>query len=149
MNQNATVIMLEQVAFHLGNLLDQVVFVGGAVTSLLITDPAATEVRFTQDIDVIVQVISRADYYQLMLRTLVPKLCLGMHGTTLRVVVCKANLVVSVSIRDAQRPWLPQTRFASQTATQSVATCIPKRSLGTRMRNNGVWERGCVTSVIN
>jgi hypothetical protein len=55
--------MLEQVASHLCTLLDEVVFVGGAVTSLLITDPAATEVRFTQDVDMIVQVTSHADYY--------------------------------------------------------------------------------------
>jgi len=65
MNRHANVVMLEQVASHLGTLLDEVVFVGGAVTSLLITDPAATEVRFTQDVDMIVQVTSHADYYQL------------------------------------------------------------------------------------
>jgi hypothetical protein len=65
MNRHANVVMLEQVASHLGTLLDKVVFVGGAVTSLLTTDPAATEVRVTMDVDVIVQVISRTDYYRL------------------------------------------------------------------------------------
>ncbi|RKZ52066.1 MAG: hypothetical protein DRR16_15675 [Candidatus Parabeggiatoa sp. nov. 3] len=36
MNRHANLIMLEQVASHLGTLLDEVVFVGGAVTSTLI-----------------------------------------------------------------------------------------------------------------
>ncbi len=57
--------LLEQVALNLGELLDQVVFLGGAVTSLFITDPAAAEVRFTQDVDVIFKATSRADYYKL------------------------------------------------------------------------------------
>ena len=57
--------MIELVASHLGELLDQVVFLGGAVTGLFFTDNAADEVRFTQDVDVIVEVTSHADYYQL------------------------------------------------------------------------------------
>jgi hypothetical protein len=37
------------VATRLGSLLDKVVFLGGATTSLLITDPAAPEIRGTLD----------------------------------------------------------------------------------------------------
>jgi hypothetical protein len=58
-------IMIEQVASHFCDLLDQVVFLGGAVTGLFFTENAAEEVRFTQDVDVIVEVTSHADYYQL------------------------------------------------------------------------------------
>jgi len=58
--------LLERAAEHLGEaLLDQLVFVGGAVAGLLITDPAMPDIRPTQDVDVICRVIARADYYQL------------------------------------------------------------------------------------
>jgi hypothetical protein len=40
------------------------VFVGGCATGLLITDKAAPPIRITKDIDAIVQVMSRGDYYQ-------------------------------------------------------------------------------------
>ncbi|MEN6359519.1 MAG: hypothetical protein ABFD59_05615, partial [Smithella sp.] len=52
-------------ARHLGNLREKVVFVGGCATGLLITDPAMPEVRSTQDVDVIVEVASRLEYYRL------------------------------------------------------------------------------------
>ena len=57
--------MLIHVAQHLGNLREKVVFVGGCATGLLITDPAMPEVRGTQDVDVIVEVASRLEYYRL------------------------------------------------------------------------------------
>ena len=57
--------MIEFVAYHFGDLLDKVVFLGGAVTGLFFTESAAEEVRFTQDVDVIVEITSHADYYQL------------------------------------------------------------------------------------
>lgn len=41
------------------------VFVGGATTGLLITDPGAPEVRATKDVDVIVTIASRSEYYEL------------------------------------------------------------------------------------
>lgn len=41
------------------------VFLGGCATGLLITDPAAPPIRVTRDVDAIVQVTSRAGYYQL------------------------------------------------------------------------------------
>jgi predicted nucleotidyltransferase len=42
---------------------DEVVFVGGATITLWITDPAAPPPRPTKDVDVIVEVATRADYY--------------------------------------------------------------------------------------
>jgi hypothetical protein len=56
------------VARQLEDLLQNVVFAGGAVTELLITDPAFPAVRPTIDIDVIVEVISLIDYYRLQRR---------------------------------------------------------------------------------
>lgn len=57
--------MIELVARRLGELRKEVVFVGGASTALLITDPAAPDVRATTDVDVIVEVASTFDYYRL------------------------------------------------------------------------------------
>jgi hypothetical protein len=43
-------------------LLDDLVFVGGCATALLITDQAAAEVRPTFDVDAIAEITSYADY---------------------------------------------------------------------------------------
>lgn len=49
----------------LGALCDQMVFLGGCATGLLITDPAAPPVRATRDVDVIVEVASLIEYRRL------------------------------------------------------------------------------------
>jgi len=46
-------------------LTDRMVFLGGCATGLLLTDPAAPEVRPTRDVDVITEVGSLAEYYRL------------------------------------------------------------------------------------
>jgi predicted nucleotidyltransferase len=56
---------LELTARRLDKLLDQVVFVGGQVAELLVTDPAAVRVRPTDDVDVVVAVTTRSAYYAL------------------------------------------------------------------------------------
>ncbi len=63
MSQNLDMVAL--VAQRLGDLREEVVFLGGAVTALLITDLAAAEVRFTADVDVIVDLATHADYARL------------------------------------------------------------------------------------
>lgn len=45
---------LRQVAEALGDLREQVVFIGGAVAGLLVTDPLADSVRATRDVDAVV-----------------------------------------------------------------------------------------------
>ncbi|MCK5194694.1 MAG: nucleotidyl transferase AbiEii/AbiGii toxin family protein, partial [Desulfobulbaceae bacterium] len=52
-------------ANRLGELRNDMVFIGGCATGLLITDPAAPEIRPTIDVDVIVEVASRAAFYKL------------------------------------------------------------------------------------
>lgn len=60
------IVMIEIVAKHLGaELLEEMVFVGGAVAGLLITDPAQPSIRPTEDVDMIVQVLAHSDYYLL------------------------------------------------------------------------------------
>lgn len=54
--------LIDIVARRLGDLRSEVVFLGGAVTELLVTDPAAPANRPTADVDVIVEVSSHAAY---------------------------------------------------------------------------------------
>lgn len=56
---------LEAAAVALGPLLDEVVFVGGATIHLWVTDPGAPPVRATDDVDVICEVTTLAEYYRL------------------------------------------------------------------------------------
>lgn len=56
------------VAVRLGDLRDEVVFLGGATVGLLITDPAVAAVRPTKDVDVIVEVASWREYVPLQQR---------------------------------------------------------------------------------
>lgn len=60
------VALLEIVARRLGeDLRQRLVFVGGAVAGLLITDPAMPSIRPTQDVDLIAEVLARHDFYHL------------------------------------------------------------------------------------
>lgn len=54
--------MLVRAARAFGDLRDEVVFVGGAVVDLFITDPAAPRPRFTEDIDVVVEVTTHGEW---------------------------------------------------------------------------------------
>jgi len=49
---------IKKVAQALGDLNEQVVFVGGAVTGLYADDPAAPEVRPTKDVDIVIEIAS-------------------------------------------------------------------------------------------
>ena len=49
----------------LGPVSDEMVFLGGCATGLLITDPAAPPIRATRDVDVVIEVASLAEYYRI------------------------------------------------------------------------------------
>lgn len=55
---------LRQIAAALGDLREQVVFVGGAVAGLLVTDPLADSVRATRDVDAVVNA-TRAMFHRI------------------------------------------------------------------------------------
>ena len=57
--------MVKLVASRLDYLLDKVVFLGGATTGLLITNAALPGIRSTLDVDVMIEITSRVEYYQL------------------------------------------------------------------------------------
>lgn len=54
--------LLRSAVERLRPLLDRIAFVGGCVTGLLVTDPAAAPVRTTLDVDVIVEAVSYAEF---------------------------------------------------------------------------------------
>jgi predicted nucleotidyltransferase len=62
-NPNLTI--LEKAVEQLGELIDEVVFVGGCATGLLITDAAAPPIRMTLDVDVITELATLGEYYVL------------------------------------------------------------------------------------
>jgi len=57
--------ILTLAAERLSGLTEELVFLGGCATGLLITDPAAPEIRITRDVDAIAQITTRMDYYRL------------------------------------------------------------------------------------
>lgn len=56
--------MLEFVARKLGPLNDEVVYLGGCSTALFMTDSLLLDVRPTKDVDCIVDIVSRSEYYK-------------------------------------------------------------------------------------
>jgi hypothetical protein len=58
--------LLSRAVVQLGPLVDRLVFLGGCATALLLSDPAAPEVRPTKDVDAITEVGSLIHYYQLV-----------------------------------------------------------------------------------
>lgn len=73
MNANdPNVALLEIVAERLGDRLrEEMVFVGGAVAGLLITDPAMPAIRPTEDVDLVCRAVARVEYHrvEMALRT--------------------------------------------------------------------------------
>lgn len=63
--QNPNIEILLLAVNQLGDLVDEMVFIGGCATGLLITDAAAPPIRATKDVDAIVKVATKADYYKL------------------------------------------------------------------------------------
>jgi predicted nucleotidyltransferase len=62
---NPNLEILEAAVELLDELADRLVFLGGCATGLLLTDVAAPPIRATQDVDVITEVATMAEYYQL------------------------------------------------------------------------------------
>ena len=57
-----SIVLLELAADVLGDLVEEVVFVGGASVPLWITDPAAQSPRPTVDVDVVVETVSPLEF---------------------------------------------------------------------------------------
>ncbi len=62
---STNIIMLQTVANGLGELKDEMVFVGGAVAELYADNPAASEIRPTIDVDCVIEISSRLQFARL------------------------------------------------------------------------------------
>jgi len=62
-NRNANLAMLAIIADRLGELREKMVFLGGCTTGLLVTDPAAPDVRATIDVDMIVEAAATLEFH--------------------------------------------------------------------------------------
>jgi hypothetical protein len=63
--QNPNLLILETAVTRLGSLADDLVFLGGCATGLLLTDAAAPPIRVTRDVDAIAELGSLVDYHRL------------------------------------------------------------------------------------
>lgn len=62
---STNIIMLQTVANGLGDLRDEMVFVGGVVAELYADNPAASEIRPTLDVDCVIEIGSRLEFARL------------------------------------------------------------------------------------
>ncbi len=60
--------MLEEAAAVLGPLLDELMLVGGCAAGLLVTDPGASPIRPTEDVDLLVEATTYVDYQNAVAR---------------------------------------------------------------------------------
>ncbi|MBU0764780.1 MAG: hypothetical protein KJ607_08095 [Bacteroidetes bacterium] len=63
--KNRNIIMLEHVATVLEELVNEVVFVGGATACLYAEDLAAPEIVVTEDVDCVIEILNRIEYVKL------------------------------------------------------------------------------------
>jgi hypothetical protein len=134
-------VLFESVVRLLAPVLDKLVFVGGCTTGLFITDPAASGIRPTKDVDVIVDVTSYAKYTALSerLRTL------GLdEDTTPGAPLCRwrrDDLIVDVMPTDAtvlgfSNRWYPAAIETAQTfhiAGHDVRVVTPALFIATKL----------------
>jgi hypothetical protein len=64
MNHHTNIMRLKTVAAALSALEDEIVFVGGAIISLYVPQPELTTIRVTDDVDVVLELISTGDFYR-------------------------------------------------------------------------------------
>ncbi len=116
---NPNMALLVGMARAMGPLCDQVVFVGGCATGLLLDDAGLMDVRPTEDVDAIVEVASLAGYHRLAsarvrLRQELPAAALGPCR--------RADQICPIITRPPLRPLRPAAQ-----ARQG-----PRRSEGSR-----------------
>lgn len=133
--------LFESVVHLLAPLLDELVFVGGCMTGLFITDPAAGGIRPTRDVDAIVDVTSYAEYTALAERLRK----LGLHeDTTPGAPLCRwrqRNLIVDVMpvnehVLGFSNRWYPAAIETAQTlevAGHAVRVVTPALFMATKL----------------
>jgi hypothetical protein len=118
--------MLELACEHLGDLCDEVVFVGGATVELWITDLAAPDFRLTEDVDVVVEVATRQDYYGIEMRLRDA----GFHNDQESGVICRFRHPESGLVLDAMPTEASvlgfENRWQKEAFSHAVDVGLPK-----------------------
>lgn len=65
MSELTPIELIVYAAHKLGEMRDEVVFLGGAVVGLLITEEGGVPLRSTKDVDVVMEIGARVDYYRI------------------------------------------------------------------------------------
>ena len=108
-NTNINRAATKKVALALGELCEEVVFVGGAMVSLYIDDPYAEDIRPTQDIDLTFQITTMGELERIR-RSLTEK---GFREAVDSNVICRFNyedLLVDV-MSTQQIGWAPANQW--------------------------------------
>lgn len=137
--------MLERAAQELAPFIDEVAFVGGATIALWITDQAAPEPRVTKDVDLVVEVASRAGWYRFEERLRAH----GLRNDSSSRVICRwragspgDELLVDLMPSDAsilgfenrwQRPALDQAETLPLPSGQRIRAISPPYLLATKL----------------
>lgn len=122
MNANdPNVMILETVAQHLSDaLLEQLVFVGGAVAGLLITDPAMPAIRPTEDVDLVVQATVLREYHAVEAALIARGF---VHDMSVDAPICRWRIgAVAVDVMPMEKTVLG---FANRWYPLAVATAQP------------------------
>lgn len=140
-----SIAMLERAAEELTPFIDEVAFVGGATLALWITDQAAPEPRVTKDVDLVVEVASRADWYRFEERLRAH----GLRNDSSSRVICRwragspdDELLVDLMPGDAsilgfenrwQRPALDHAKTLPLPSGQQIRAISPPYLLATKL----------------
>lgn len=121
-NRAVHIEMLTQVAVALGPLLDRMVFVGGCTTAIFIDDPVTLDqVRYTEDVDLIVNVSSYIAFHKLS-EQLMER---GFTPNTEDGVICRMNLgLLKVDFMPVDENVLG---FSNRWYKLAVQTAVPYR----------------------
>ena len=137
--------MLERAAQELAPFFDEVAFVGGATIALWITDEGAPAPRVTKDVDLVVEVASRAGWYRFEERLRAH----GLRNDSSSRVICRwkagspgDELVIDLMPGDAsilgfenrwQRPALAGAEALSLPSGQRIRAISPPYLLATKL----------------
>lgn len=140
-----SIAMLERAAQEVTPFLDEVAFVGGATIALWITDQGAPSPRVTKDVDLVVEVASRAGWYRFEERLRAH----GLRNDPSSRVICRwragspgDELVVDLMPGDAsilgfenrwQRPALDHAETVPLPSGQRIRAISPPYLLATKL----------------
>lgn len=140
-----SIAMLERAAQELAPFIDEVAFVGGATIALWITDEGAPSPRVTKDVDLVVEVASRAGWYRFEERLRAH----GLRNDSSSRVICRwkagsadDELVVDLMPGDAsilgfenrwQRPALDRAETVRLPSRQRIRAISPPYLMATKL----------------